>query len=296
MKKLGLFSLVRFYSSDEYYQIQWTVDPETKVESDYMVKRVRQPNGEFATAWKTRLYIQYLDQTFGISPNGKKIFAKGWDLNVLDTATGEVIFDMPMVDVVPNALDPNEGLGGVSRVGITDDGLEIYRRYDSGESSRCRYWDHACYSALEQAGLLRDVIDIVPFDGMTLDSKPTERRVIRPRPPSPCDGAGDFAIRREPDGELSVERLPPFGVPDDLSEARSEPESGPAVPDVSDSLSVRSRSAGCCGTKHTRHRLWVARNQVSALGSVLGIKQMWENYTSRHWPGANPSNVHDPTR
>lgn len=250
MKKLGLFSLVRFYSSDEYYQIQWTVDPETKVESDYMVKRVRQPNGEFATAWKTRLYIQYLDETFGISPNGKKMFAKGWDLNVLDTATGEVIFDMPVVedteadsreirqrvvDVVPNALDPNEDLGGVSRVGITDDGLEIYRRYDSGESSRCRYWDHACYSALEQAGMLRDVIDIVPFDGMTLDSKPTERRVIRPRPPSPCDGAGDFAIRREPDGELSVERLPPFGVPGDLSEARSGPESGPAVPDVSGS-------------------------------------------------------------
>jgi len=64
--------LVRFYSSDEYYQIQWTVDPETKVERDYMVKRVRQPDGEFATAWKTRLYIQYFDDGFGISPDGKK--------------------------------------------------------------------------------------------------------------------------------------------------------------------------------------------------------------------------------
>jgi hypothetical protein len=244
--------LVRFYSSDEYYQKQWTVDPETKVERDYMVKRVRQPDGEFATAWKTRLYIQRFNETFGISPNGKKMFADGWDLNVLDTATGEVIFDMPMVedteadsreirqrmvDVVPNALDPNEDLGSVSRVEITNDGLQIYRRYDSGESSQCRYWDHACYSALEQAGMLRDVIDIVPFDGMTLDSKPTERRVIRPRPPSPCDGAGDFAIRRGPEGELRVERLPPFGVPDVLSESesRSGPESGPAVPDVSGS-------------------------------------------------------------
>ncbi len=61
-----------------------------------------------------------------------------------------------------------------------NDGLQIYRRYDSGESSQCRYWDHACYSALEQAGIVQDVIDIVPFDGMTLDSKPTERRQSDP--------------------------------------------------------------------------------------------------------------------
>jgi hypothetical protein len=140
-----------------------------------------------------------------------------------------------MVGILPNALDPKEDLGGVSSIGITNDGLQIYRRYDSGESSRCQYWDHACYSALEQAGMLRDVIDIVPFDGMTLDSKPTERRVIRPRPPSPCDGAGDFAIRRGPEGELSVERLPPFGVRDVLSQSRSGPESGSAAPDVSGS-------------------------------------------------------------
>ena len=240
--------LVRFYSSDEYYQKQWTVDPETKVESDYMVKRVRQPDGEFATAWKTRLHIQYFDDAFGISSDGKKMFADGWDVNVLDTATGEVIFDMPtvedteedsrelrrrMVDIVPNALDPNEDLGAVMSVGITNDGLQIYRRYGVGETSRCQYWDHACYSALEQSGMLRDVIDIVPFDGMTLDSKPTERRVIRPRPPSPCDGAGDFAIRRGPEGELSVERLPPLGTPEDWSAFIYGPESGLAVPDVS---------------------------------------------------------------
>lgn len=250
--------LVRFYSSDEYYQIEWTVDPETKVERDYMVKRVRQPDGEFATAWKTRLYIQRFNETFGISPNGKKLYAQGYDVNVLDTDTGEVIFDLPMVedteadsrelrrrmvDVVPDALDPDYDLGSPSRIDITNEGIEMYRRYGVGETSRCQYWDHACYSALEQSGRLRDVIDIVPFDGMALDSKPTERRVIRPRPPSPCDGAGDFAIRRGPDGELRVERLPPFGVPDVLSESESEPESesrsgpesGPAAPDVSGS-------------------------------------------------------------
>ncbi len=136
-----------------------------------------------------------------------------------------------MVDILPNALDPNEDLGAVMSIGITNDGLQIYRRYGVSGGSHCRYWDHACYSALEQAGKKRDVIDIVPFDGMTLDSKPTERRVIRPRPPSPCDGAGDFAIRRGPDGELSVERLPPFGASDVMSESasRSGSESGPAV-------------------------------------------------------------------
>ncbi len=193
-------------------------------------------------------YIQRFNETFGISPNGKKLYAQGYDVNVLDTDTGEIVFDLPlvedteadsrelrrrMVNVVPNALDPNEDLGAVMSVGITNDGLQIYRRYDSGESSRCRYWDHACYSALEQAGMLRDVIDIVPFEGMTLDSKPTERRVIRPRPPSPCDGAGDFAIRRGPEGELSVERLPPFGASDVMSEAasRSGSEAGPAALD-----------------------------------------------------------------
>jgi hypothetical protein len=211
---------------------------------------VRQPNGEFATAWKTRLHIQRFNETFGISPNGKKLYAQGYDVNVLDTATGDVIFDLPMVedteadsrelrrrmvDVVPNALDPDYDLGSPSRIDITNEGIEMYRRYGVGETSRCRYWDHACYSALEQAGIIRDVVDIVPFDGMTLDSKPTERRVIRPRPPSPCDGAGDFAIRRGPEGELSVERLPPFGVRDVLSQSRSGPESGSAAPDVSGS-------------------------------------------------------------
>ena len=219
--------LVRFFSSDEYYQVQWTVDPETKVESEYMVKRVRQPDGEFVTAWKTQLHIPSFYETFYISPNGGKLYAQGYDVNVLDTDTGEIVFDLPlvedteedsrelrrrMVDVVPKALDPNYDLGAPSRIDITNEGIEMYRRYGVSEGSHCRYWDQACYSALEQAGIVRDVIDIVPFEGMTLDSKPTERRVIRPRPPSPCDGAGDFAIRRGPDGELSVERLPPFGV------------------------------------------------------------------------------------
>ena len=229
--------LVSFYSSDEYYQIQWTVDSETKVESDYMVKRVRQPDGEFANAWKTRLYIQRFNETFGISPNGKKLYAQGYDVNVLDTDTGAIVFDLPlvedteadskelrrrMVDVVPNALDTDHDLGHPSRIDITNEGIEMYRRYGVGEkTSRCQYWDEACLSALEQAGIIRDVIDIVPFDGMTLDSKPTQRRVIRPRPPSPCDGAGDFAIRRGPDGELRVERLPPYFVPDAVSPSGS---------------------------------------------------------------------------
>ncbi len=125
--------LVRFYSSDEYYQIQWTVDPKTKAESDYM-KWCASPMVSLLTHGRRDCIFKNYEDGFGISPDGKKMFADGWDINVLDTVTGEILFAMPlvedteedsreirrrMVDIVPNALDPKEYLGGVSSVGIT---------------------------------------------------------------------------------------------------------------------------------------------------------------------------------
>ena len=153
-------------------------------------KRIDPSRGETEVLWSSRVYVQNHGGLLSISQNGKWLGLSGWNYRVLDTETGETIFDFPrapdrkaVFSRIAPALPDGATLADVGSIGsirFRGNSLVSFRRV--GDTSPCstkkgekyddRKW-RQCIRDLRLQGRYHTFFDVFEMNSIEKDSPPT---------------------------------------------------------------------------------------------------------------------------
>ncbi len=160
-------------------------------------------NVESVDDWSREIALMKFDGRMSLSDSGDWLAVHAWNLQVLDTSTGETVFEYPVVGDkqaelarLSNVMEPGATVAdvdGISGVRFLDDQLMIFRRF--GSLSACsgdtaQY--NQCVASLRQGGMYRSVVDVFDMSAAELHGQPDFR--VDYSPHSPCE-SGEFALR-----------------------------------------------------------------------------------------------------
>ena len=153
-------------------------------------KRIDPSKGETEELWSSRVYVKNHDGELSLSQNGRWLGVDGWNYKVLDTRTGETVFDFPraphrqavLARIAP-ALPDGATLADVGRIGhiwFSGNSLVSFRRVGDlrscstkeGEKYDNRKW-RQCIRDLRLQGRYRTFFDVFEMDNIELDGPPT---------------------------------------------------------------------------------------------------------------------------
>ncbi len=153
-------------------------------------KRIDPSKGETEVLWSSRVYVRHHDGMLSLSQNGKWLGVDGWNYKVLDTNTGETVFDFPespdreavLARLAP-ALPDGATLAYIGRIGhiwFSGNSLVSFRMV--GDTSPCstkkgekydnRKW-RQCIRELRLQGRYRTFFDVFDMSNIELDGPPT---------------------------------------------------------------------------------------------------------------------------
>ena len=153
--------------------------------------------------WSREFALQGFDGILELSEDGAWLALNDWNTQVLNTATGETVFEYPSVGDkeaertrLASVMEPDAGLkdvGSAGNVDFRDGKLELHRRI--GSSSSCSSSEGArayyeCQHTLREQGLYREVLDVFDMSKIKLDSQPDFR--VEVGPDIPCS-SGDYS-------------------------------------------------------------------------------------------------------
>ena len=153
-------------------------------------KRIDPVKSESEVLWSSRVYVKHHDGELSLSQNGRWLGVDGWNYKVLDTRTGETVFDfltVPDREAVLARLAPAmpigstlEDLGWYGSMSFWGNSLVGFRRVGDispcstkkGEKYDNRKW-RQCIRDLRLQGRYRTFFDVFEMDNIELDSPPT---------------------------------------------------------------------------------------------------------------------------
>lgn len=145
--------------------------------------------------WQRDLPLRHFYGTMILSDDGAWLAVKSWDIKVLDTKTGEVVFDYPVVGEkraelqrLANVLPPaatEADVGAISGVSFHGGSLALWRHAGTGDAlagcatkpdeeyNDARY--NACVANARRRGDYRTMIDLFDLATIRPESAPTVR-------------------------------------------------------------------------------------------------------------------------
>ena len=153
-------------------------------------KRIDPSKGETEVLWSSRVYVRHHDGMLSLSQNGKWLGVDGWNYKVLDTSTGETVFDFPespdreavLARLAPALPDGAtlEDIGRIGHIWFSGNSLVSFRMV--GDTSPCstkkgekydnRKW-RQCIRELRLQGRYRTFFDVFDMSNIELDGPPT---------------------------------------------------------------------------------------------------------------------------
>lgn len=180
-------------SSENGYFVDWPDELEPEERGDVWQvtrKRIDPSKGETEVLWSSRVYVKNHDGSLSLSQNGRWLGVDGWNYKVLDTNTGETVFDFPespdreavLARLAP-ALPDGATLADIGRIGhiwFSGNSLVSFRMV--GDTSPCstkkgekydnRKW-RQCIRDLRLQGRYRTFFDVFEMNNIELDSPPS---------------------------------------------------------------------------------------------------------------------------
>lgn len=152
-------------------------------------RRLDPSRGESEVLWSSKVYVKHHHGLLSISQNGRWLGVDGWNYKVLDTSSGETVFDFPespdreavLARLAP-AMPDGTTLADVGRIGSIDfngNSLVSYRMVgdDSpcdtkrGEKYDAKKW-RECIRDLRLQGTYRTFFDVFDMSNIEIDSPP----------------------------------------------------------------------------------------------------------------------------
>ena len=153
-------------------------------------RRLDPSKGVSEVLWTSRVHVKHHGGLLSISQNGKWLGLSGWNYRVLDTESGDTIFNFPrapdrkaVFSRIAPALPDGATLADVGSIGsirFRGNSLVSFRRV--GDTSACstkkgeeyddRKW-RQCIRDLRLQGRYRTFFDVFEMDNIELDSPPT---------------------------------------------------------------------------------------------------------------------------
>ena len=214
-------------SSEHGYFVDYPddLDPHD-VGSEWKVTRRRldPSRGDAEELWSSRLTVRHYGGGLSLSENGKWLGLSGWDYKVLETESGETIFDFPysgkpqarlnrLTPVLAEAASVTD-MGSLGHMGFKGNFLVGYRTV--GDASSCskkhgEKWDRVkerkCLRDLRLRGLYRSFFDIYNMSSIELNGTPSYS--IEVYPESNCRPASSgWKGLVELDGSLGFKAVP----------------------------------------------------------------------------------------
>ena len=187
-------SAVLASSTEGYFTEYATESDRGEVESSYVVyRRAMNPStAETKVMWKRELSLKHYYGTMSLSDNGKWMALKAWNLEILDTNTGESVFRFPMAgnpkerlrrlsSVVPENTRSDE-LGRLG--GSTFSGDKLIFHWAKGNTLACatrsgHEYDakkhNECVQDLGVRGLYSKFYDVFDLSSVGIDGGPSYR-------------------------------------------------------------------------------------------------------------------------
>lgn len=179
-------------SSENGYFVDWPDELAPEERGDVWQvtrKRIDPTKGETEVLWSSRVYVKSHDGMLSLSQNGRWLGVDGWNYKVLDTSTGETVFDFPespdreavlarLAPVLPVGATL-EDVGWYGNMRFLGNSLVGYRRV--GDISSCstkkgekydnRKW-RECIRELRLQGRYRTFYDVFDMSNTEIDSPP----------------------------------------------------------------------------------------------------------------------------
>jgi len=170
--------------------------------------------GSIDDVWSRTLDLQNFGGDMFASSNGRWLAVDGWDFHVLDTDTGNTVFEYPVVGSVEEQVArlgsvagetaSASDLGRLSGIRFQGNDLLFFRKFGQSDCStppgeQCderRYRE--CLRALRISGAYRAVYDIYDMDRISVDATPYHRAEVH------MDG--DCVLSNSPLGGLQERR------------------------------------------------------------------------------------------
>lgn len=153
-----------------------------------------------------------------LSDDGRWLGVHGWDFHVLNTQSGESVFEYPRVGAVDrrlamlsSVLGPDAtpaDIGGLSSIGFRDNVMRFYRVFGSTECSTPPGEEYdalrhrQCVRDHRERGSFKEVYDVYDLDTLTADSQPAYRAEVF-RETSCMEGDVPFRGLQNVDGKLT---------------------------------------------------------------------------------------------
>ena len=181
--------------------------PYWKGQKPWTIERLGIDHGDKRTSvvWSREVELENFDSTMTLSDDGAWLALRAWTFKVLDTATGETVFEYPRVDKqaefarLSSVLPPGATLrdvGGVTSQYFRDNRLVLFRQVGLASKRVCNgkdqeEYDH-CIADLRGRGLYKTMVDVFEMDSIEMDSQPDFRVGISSD--NRC-ASGDYALR-----------------------------------------------------------------------------------------------------
>ena len=158
-----------------------------------------------SVVWSREVDLDHFSSSMTLSGDGAWLALRAWTFKVLDTASGETVFEYPKVDKraelarLGSVLGPAatvSDVGGVTNEYFRDNRLVFFRQVGIASTRTCSgkrgeaYDD--CISDLRKRGVYNSMVDVFEMDGIQMDSQPDFRREVGRD--NLC-ASGDYALR-----------------------------------------------------------------------------------------------------
>ena len=155
--------------------------------------------------WSREVDLENFGSTMTLSGDGAWLALRAWTFKVLDTASGETVFEYPKVDKraelsrLGSVLEPGatvRDVGGVTNEYFRDNRLVLFRQVGIASKRACggksgKEYDD-CIGDLRRRGVYSSMVDVFDMDGIRIDSQPDFR--VEVGRDNRC-GSGEYALR-----------------------------------------------------------------------------------------------------
>ena len=200
----GVYSAV-FASSEEAYFAAAPTPPIPEGTKPWKIERRKldHDTNTSTEVWSRELDLDHFGYTMNLSDDGAWLAVRAWNFQVLNTASGETVFEYPMVDkqaelarlgsvLVPGATVRD--VGAVTNDSFRDNRLVFFRQVGSKRScsggDKDAYDD--CIAELRRRGIYNSMVDVFQMETIEIDSEPDFR--VEVSRDNRC-GSGDYALR-----------------------------------------------------------------------------------------------------